>query len=274
MSEGDGKNERRQIALAIGAHPDDVEISCAGMLRLLAAKGFEIHVATMTLGDCGSKDHSAGEIRRIRRSEAESACALLGAAYHYVGSHDFSIFHDDAHNRRVTALLREVSPEVVLTHPPSDYISDHEMTSALVRNACFYAPAPNYDTSSVNGSPAIAAIPHLYYWDAVEGVDIYGRAVPPQMWIAIDDQIEFKSEMLACHSSQREWLRAQHGMDEYIEAMRAWCRVRGREAAAAAGRCIEYAEAFRQHLGHAYPRTNLLADLLPGDAVLRKPDAG
>jgi len=274
MSEGGGNIKRRRIALAIGAHPDDVEISCAGTLRLLAAKGFEIHVATMTLGDCGSKDHSANEIRRIRRSEAESACALLGAGYHYVGSHDFSIFHDDAHNRRVTALLREVSPEVVLTHPPSDYMSDHEMTSVLVRNACFNGPAPNYDTSSVNGSPAISAIPHLYYWDAVEGVDIYGRAVPPQMWIAIDDQIELKSEMLACHSSQREWLRAQHGMDEYIESMRAWSRVRGREAAAAAGRRIEYAEAFRQHLGHAYPRTNLLADLLPGNAVLHKPDAG
>jgi LmbE family N-acetylglucosaminyl deacetylase len=274
MTERNENIERRRVALAIGAHPDDVEISCAGTLRLLAAKGFEIHIATMTLGDCGSKDHSADEIRRIRRREAESACALFGAAYHYAGSHDFSIFHDDAHNRRVTALLREVSPEVVLTHPPSDYISDHEMTSVLVRNACFYAPAPNYDTSSVNDASAIHAIPHLYYWGAMEGMDIYGQPALPQMWVSIDDQIEFKSQMLACHGSQREWLREQHGIDEYIESMRAWCRVRGREAAAAANRPIEYAEAFRQHLGHAYPHTNLLAEVLAENAVLREPDAG
>lgn len=266
---------RRRVALAVGAHPDDVEISCAGTLRLLAAEGFELHVATMTLGDCGSKNHSADDIRRIRRREAESACALLGAAYHYVGSHDFSIFHDDAHNRLVTALLRKVSPEVVLTHPPGDYISDHEMTSLLVRNACFYAPAPNYDTSSVNDSAAIAAIPHLYYWDAVEGMDVYGRPVAPGMLIAIDEEIELKSEMLACHSSQRDWLRRQHGMDEYVESMRAWCRVRGRQAAVAANQPIKYAEAFRQHLGHAYPRSNLLAEVLAEHAVLceGKPEA-
>ena len=76
----------------------------------------------------------------------------------------------------------------------------------------------------------------------------------------------------------REWLRRQHGIDEYIESMRAWCRIRGREAAAAANRPIEYAEAFRQHLGHAYPRTNLLADVLADNAVLceekPEPDAG
>lgn len=268
MGQSEGNTVSRRVVLAIGAHPDDVEISCAGTLRLLQAKGFEVRIATMTLGDCGSKQHSAEEIRRIRRREAEAACSLMGAGYQWVGSHDFSIFHDDAHNRRVTALLRATSPEVVLTHSPTDYISDHEMTSVLVRNACFYAPAPNYDTSSVNDAPAIPAIPHLYYWDAVEGMDIYGRVAAPQMLVAVDDAIEFKSAMLACHSSQREWLRQQHGMDEYIESMRTWCRVRGKQASDFAKRPIEYAEAFRQHLGHAYPHTNLLAEVLAENAVL------
>ena len=62
--------------------------------------------------------------------------------------------------------------------------------------------------------------------------------------------------MLACHASQREWLRAYHGMDEYLDAMRRHAAMRGRQAGVAA------AEAFVQHRGHAYPRNDLLAELL------------
>jgi len=62
--------------------------------------------------------------------------------------------------------------------------------------------------------------------------------------------------MLAQHKSQREWLRAQHGIDEYILQMRRWARERGSEA----GR--KYAEAFRQHRGHPFPQENVLASTL------------
>ena len=63
-----------------------------------------------------------------------------------------------------------------------------------------------------------------------------------------------KAEMLACHASQREWLLAHHGMDEYIDSMRRHAAMRGGEASMAA------AEAFVQHRGHAYPRDDMLAD--------------
>ncbi len=256
--------------LAIGAHPDDVEINCGGTLKLLRDQGCALHIATMTLGDGGSKTLPPDQIRRLRRQEAERAAALLGAKYHYVGSNDFAIFNDDLHNRRVTAVLREIAPDIVLTHQHSDYMLDHETTSVLVRNACFYAPAPNYDTRAFTTSPALSAIPHLYYFDVMEGVDLYGRPVPPQFYTDISEQIEFKTEMLACHTTQREWLRAQHGIDEYLDSMRAWSAKRGTEAAAIAGRPVTHAEAFRQHLGHAYPRSNLLRELL-GNKVIANP---
>jgi LmbE family N-acetylglucosaminyl deacetylase len=248
--------------LAVGAHPDDVEISCAGTLKLLRNIGYEIHIATMTLGDCGSAVHSAEEIRKIRRREAEAAAAMLPARYYYAGSHDFSIFHDDVHNRCVTALVRAVSPVLVLTHPPHDYITDHEITSMLVRNACFYAPARNYVTPALSQAGQISAIPHLYYRDSMEGVDIFGRPTPVSRLVDITEQIDFKSNMLACHKSQREWLRQHHGMDEYIESMRAWGASRGAMAARLSNRPIRFAEAFQQHLGHAYPHTDLLAEVL------------
>src|SRR5262245_58316645 len=123
--------------LAVGAHPDDVEIMCSGTLLSLHQLGHEVHVASLTLGDCGSVELSADEIRGIRHREAMKACDLMNVTYHHAGFDDLCIFNDDKSNRRVTALLREVAPEIVITHSPNDYISDHEMTSLLVRNACF-----------------------------------------------------------------------------------------------------------------------------------------
>lgn len=259
-----------RVVLAIGAHPDDVEISCAGTLCSLKANGYSIHIATMTLGDCGSKDIGVDDICRKRKGEAQAAAEKVGAQYYYAGSHDFAIFHDNAHNRRVTALLRDIQPSIVLTHQPHDYIVDHEMTSTIVRNACFYAPAPNYGTPPTMAG-AIVAIPTLYYWDVIEGVDIYGKPVMPQFYIDVTEHEDMKAEMLACHASQRDWLQAQHGMDEYLESMKAWGRKRGSEAGQIANRAVGHAEAFRQHLGHAYPRKNVFADVL-GEAVISNPN--
>jgi hypothetical protein len=61
--------------------------------------------------------------------------------------------------------------------------------------------------------------------------------------------------MLACHASQREWLRAHHGMDEYLESVKRHDAARGQLIAK------PLAEAFVQHRGHAYPHDDLLADL-------------
>jgi hypothetical protein len=79
-----------------------------------------------------------------------------------------------------------------------------------------------------------------------------------------------KTEMLSCHKSQREWLRAQHGMDEYVESMRRWSRALGRQASAVSGGTIEFAEAYRQHRGHAYPSDPILSTLL-GNVVISTP---
>jgi LmbE family N-acetylglucosaminyl deacetylase len=270
------------VVLAVGAHPDDVEINCAGTLKALQeVRAAAIHVATMTLGDCGSKELPPDEISRIRRAEAEDSCRILGAQYHHLGSRDFCVFNDDDHNRRTTALLREVAPQILFTHSPADYLLDHDTTSVLVRNACFYASVPNYDCSRFGGAPALSAIPHLYYWDVMEGTDIFGRRVAPGFYVDISAEMELKWRMLAAHRSQREWLRAQHHMDEYLDSMRDWAAARGREASGIAvppesqggeggfrARTIAYAEALRQHLGHAYPRDNVLAALLPSRVVL------
>lgn len=253
--------------LAIGAHPDDVEIMCSGTLFALSKLGHEVHVASLTLGDCGSREHSREETRRIRHAEAVKASELLHATYHEVGFDDLSIFNDDGSNRRVTALMREIDPALVITHSPNDYMSDHETTSLLVRNACFSAPIPNYETTNSAVNPT-TKIPYLYYAPPLGGIDAFGKTVIQQFYVDISDLMDQKLEMLACHASQRDWLRAHHGMDEYIESARRFNNLLGQRASTLAGREIIYAEAFRQHRGHAYPADNLIATYLPASVVI------
>jgi LmbE family N-acetylglucosaminyl deacetylase len=88
--------------------------------------------------------HGADEVASIRKGEATESAALIGGGYRWGGFRGMAIFSDDPPRRMVTGLLRELRPDVVLTAAPSDYLSGHEATSQLVRDACFAAPIPNY----------------------------------------------------------------------------------------------------------------------------------
>jgi N-acetylglucosamine malate deacetylase 1 len=243
--------------LAIHAHPDDVEILAGGTLALLAARKHQITIATFTAGDCGSQELPPEEIAEIRRTEAASSAALIGADYLCVGFRDLVIFHDDDSRRAVVEALRQARPQIVLTASPVDYMCDHEAASALVRDACFGAPMPNYKTAS----PPLEAVPHLYFMDPLGGRDRDDKVVRPDFIVDVAAEFDRKRSMLAAHASQREWLRAHHGIDEYLLAMERWTKERG----ALAG--VSHGEGFRQYRGHAYPTTPLLQELLSGASI-------
>ena len=122
--------------LAIHAHPDDIEIQCAGTLARLKNLGCHITIATMTAGDCGSAEMGPVEIANVRRAEAKKAADMLGADYMCLEFRDLSIVIDQDSRQRVTEAVRKARPDIVITAPPVDYMSDHEMTSRLVRDAC------------------------------------------------------------------------------------------------------------------------------------------
>jgi N-acetylglucosamine malate deacetylase 1 len=241
--------------LSIHAHPDDAEILAAGTLALLAQLGHIVTIATMTSGDCGSSEHDADETAAIRKGEAANAAQVIGAQYRCLGFGDLTVFNDDASRRRVCAAIREIRPQLVITASPADYHCDHEATSVLVRDACFAASVPNYVTPGSNATP-LDAIPHLYFMDSVEGVDRAGKPIRPDTFIDIGETFDKKKQMLACHESQRNWLRTQHGIDDYIVTMENWTASIGR-------RCgVKYAEGFRRYPGHPYPQTPLLEELV------------
>jgi LmbE family N-acetylglucosaminyl deacetylase len=248
--------------LAIHAHPDDVEFLCAGTLGLLRKRGCAITIATMTAGDLGSAELPPPQIAEVRRGEARKAAELLGADYLCLEFGDLSIDVNDASRRRVTEAIRRARPEIVLTAPPVDYHTDHETTSRLVRDALFAASVPFYKTHEWDPAPPTEHVPHLYYVDPLEGVDWFGQKVPYHFIVDTSETFDLKLQMLACHDSQRAWLRRQHGVDEYLETCRRWSEERGRAAG------VKHGEAFRQHLGHPYPQNNVLTDLL-GDRLHR-----
>ena len=244
-----------KCVLAFMAHPDDAEFNCAGTLaRLHTEHNWRVAIATMTPGDCGSADRRPEDIIRVRLEEARAAALVLDGDFHCADLRDLFIFYDPDALRRTVAIIRRVRPDLVITHSPQDYMLDHEVTSTLVRAATFGAPMPNFALGETWPADRIPAVPHLYYADAIEGHDIFGRLVEPSLLVDVTAAMETKERMLVCHASQRDWLRAHHKMDEFVESMRRWMAMRGRQAG------VPYAEAFRQHLGHGYPADDLLGD--------------
>ena len=242
--------------LTLMAHPDDAEILCGGTLALLAAAGWQVHIATATAGDCGSATMKPEEIAAVRRREGQDAARVIGGVYHCLEGRDLCVKYDEAILRRACGLLREVRPRLVITHSPADYMVDHEQISLVARTAAFGAPVPN--APAPPGSTPLEAIPHLYYADAVEGKNSLGEPVRPTLLVDVSEVMDTKLRMVSAHASQREWLRSHHGIDEYLESTKRWGKVRGEVLG------CEYAEGFRQHLGHAYPQDDLLAATLKG----------
>ena len=238
-----------KIALAIVAHPDDAEFLCAGTLALLHQKGWKIHISTMTAGDCGSKNLDKSEISETRKKEAAKSARILDAKYQCLGFEDLFIAYDKPAIIRTVALIRKIRPQVVFTMSPSCYMIDHEITSQLVQSACFGGGLVNVATPGID---PIEFIPYLYYADAMEGKDKFGQKINSTTIVDISSVIQIKTDMLGCHKSQREWLRQHHGMDEYILSMKRQSQSQGQEIS------VQYAEGFRQHLGHAYPQDNIL----------------
>jgi LmbE family N-acetylglucosaminyl deacetylase len=240
---------KRKVAMSLMAHPDDCEILAGGTLALLARKGWEVHIVSMAPGDAGSADLGPQEIAAIRRKEGAAGAKVIGAEYHCLESRDLFVMFDEPTLRRTLALTRSIAPTLIITHSLDDYMMDHEMTARLARSASFGFAVPNATVGPIHKD---SRLPHLYYADPIEGIDYYGKPIDPGTYVNITRSMATKTKMLKCHESQRSWLMAHHGMDQYLQSMQDWGTKRGEEIG------VKYGEAFRQHKGHPYPHDCLL----------------
>ena len=246
-----------KTVLGIFAHPDDAEFTCTGTLSLLSKAGWSVHIATLAPGDKGTNRHTREEVTRIRLKEAERAANIIGAEYHCLGFEDVYILYDRVSVNQTTGLIRRVRPDLVITMSPEDYMVDHEMTSRIVQTACFAAGIINMEVAEEPFEP----VPSLYYTDPIEGKDKLGQVIRPSMLVDVTGEMEIREQMLKCHESQRNWLLDHHKIDEYLLMMKRCAEMRGREVK------VDYAEGFRQHLGHGFPQENLLRESLGEKAI-------
>ena len=251
----------KMVALAVGAHPDDIEFMMAGTLLLLKRAGAEIHMFNLANGCYGSEVCGKDETARVRALEAQAAAQVAGAVWHPPLFDDTGVFYDAPSLAKVAAVVRQVKPDIVLTHSRYDYMEDHEYTSRLASSATFNRCLPSYVTdppvASFNKPVAVYhSLPHAL-------MDMQRMPVVPEFVVDIGEVMAEKREMLARHASQKEWLDATQGMDSYLESMAEAART----VATRYGQCA-YAEGWRRHNHMGYgppefaPLQALLSDVL------------
>ena len=217
--------------LAIGAHPDDIELACSGTLAKCVKRGDTVIVCHVSSGNLGHVVIPPDELQVIRANEAKRAGAMAGIEVIWGGFNDLDIYDNNKEARdKVVDVIKQVNPDFIITHDPNDYMPDHTAVSRLAFDASFTATLPNYHTKV----PGAARMVPIYYMDTLCGVNFN-----PTEYVDVTEYIDKKLEMLECHESQIVWMREHDGID-FPDMVRTCCRYRGFQCGA------EYAEGFRQ----------------------------
>ena len=218
--------------LAIGAHPDDIEIACSGTLAKCVKRGDTVIVCFASSGNLGHVVIPPEELKVIRANEAKKAGSLAGIEVIYGGFDDLEIYDNNKQARdKMVDVIRYANPDLIITHAPDDYMPDHVAVSKLVFDASFTATLPNYHTGK--DLPNAKLVP-IFYMDTLAGVNFN-----PTTFVDVSDTIDLKIKMLNCHESQIVWMRDHDGID-FCDMVKTCSRYRGYQCGA------EYAEGFRQ----------------------------
>lgn len=247
------KNTFNKKIVVIHSHPDDTEAFCAGTLKLLKDKGYEITIVTLTGGGLGGVNMSEEETVHVRASEAQEAAAVLDAKYISLGYRDGFLFDSEEARLKVIELLRREKAGIVFTHLPNDYHSDHRTTCQIVEIAAMVSTLANAPSQS----EPLEITPLLYHTATITLTDQLGSPIDePHFYVDISTSIDTKMEMLAKHHSQHELMKHMHKMDNFFELMREYNEDLGERIGA------KYAEVFWQHLGGGFQKDDLIQNEL------------
>jgi LmbE family N-acetylglucosaminyl deacetylase len=224
--------------LAVGCHPDDIEISCAGTLAKCVKRGDNVIVCHVANGDMGHVVIQPDELRKMRIKEAKTAGSLAGIEVITADIGDLLPNGCDMAQRdKIIEVIRYAQPDLIITHSPTDYMPDHLAVQKLVFDASFAATVPHYtaagDVDGISKGNASKLTP-LYYMDNLAGMNFQ-----PTEYVDITDTIELKLKMLECHESQIKWMR-DHDHIDFVDFVRTCSKFRGLQCGTA------YAEAFTQ----------------------------
>jgi LmbE family N-acetylglucosaminyl deacetylase len=254
-----------RIAIAIGAHPDDIEFYMGGTLLLLKQAGYQTHYLNLASGNCGSVEYNGPTTRSIRNTEARAAAKVLGAQFHPSLTDDLEIIYSLDLLRTLAAMIREVKPKIVLTHSPMDYMEDHTTACRLAVTAAFARGMPNFKTTP---SRSAADYDVTLYHAMPHGLcDGLRRRIIPGAFVNTTSVHNAKHQALASHKSQQGWLDVSQGLNSYLLAME--------DASLEVGRMskrFKHAEGWRRHLhfGFCSPDADPLSQALGKKCLINK----
>ncbi|MCB0560923.1 MAG: bacillithiol biosynthesis deacetylase BshB1 [Lewinellaceae bacterium] len=223
--------------LAIGVHPDDIELSCSGTLLRHISQGKAVGLLDLTQGELGTRG-SAG----LRLEEAAIAAGLMGAAFRKnLGMADGFFSYNRENIIKIIEVIREHQPEIVLANAVSDRHPDHGRAAKLIADACFYSGLVKIPTAGNNGAPHERWRPRaLYHY-------IQDHNLKPDFVVDITPYMDKKIELAQAFRSQvfvpgaeeyEKELKSPISGEDFIDFLRAKARTYGRDAG------FEYAEGF------------------------------
>ena len=222
--------------LAIGVHPDDIELSCSGTLLKHLRMGKTIGLLDLTAGELGTR--GSGPLRLI---EAADSAKMMGASFRKnLGMADGFFEYSKENILKIIPVIRESQPTIILANSLNDRHPDHGRAAKLVADACFYSGLMKIETLDSQGNKQERWRPKaLYHY-------IQDKALKPDFIVDITEHIEqkfelilaFKSQFFIANEEDKEMSTPISGKD-FQEYLRATSRTFGRPAG------MEYAEAFK-----------------------------
>lgn len=233
--------------LAIGVHPDDVELSCSGTLAKHIAMGKTAGILDLTLGELGTRGSA-----ELRTKEAAESAKILGVSFRRQLTFKDGFFaNDEAHQRQTIQQIRRCQPEIVLCNAVSDRHPDHGRAAKLVADACFYSGLVKIETQ-MDGTIQKPWRPKAVYHY------IQDQFMHPDFVVDVSDFMEIKHRSIMAFSSQfydpnsKEPATPISGKD-FLESLNSKMSLWGRAIGAS------YAEGFTVN---RYPGVRSLFDLV------------
>ena len=177
--------------LAIGVHPDDVELSCSGTLIKHISLGKKVAIIDLTQGEMGTRGTP-----KLREQEANKAKEIIGAKFREcLNMKDAFFVNDYDHQKKIIEVIRKYQPEIVICNAVTDRHPDHGRSSNLVSDACFYAGLQKIETTFDNKLQACWRPKVIYHY-------IQDQYIHPNLIVDVTNVIAKKRESILAYSSQ------------------------------------------------------------------------
>ena len=233
--------------LAIGIHPDDVELSCSGTIAKHIAFGKKVGILDLTQGELGTRGNA-----ELRSKEANEAAIILGVSFRtQLNLKDCFFENNEENQKKIIEIIRKHQPEIILCNAISDRHPDHGRASKLVSDSSFYSGLIKIETHSDNKIQQAWRPKAVYHY-------IQDQYIHPDFVIDISDFIDIKHKAIMAYSSQ--FYNPSSNEPEtpisskyFIETVNSKMSILGRDIG------VKFAEGFTVN---RYPGINSLFDLV------------